>query len=124
MKKENDCVFCKIANKEIPVEILFEDRDIIIFPDKNPSAPIHHLVIPKKHIQSLAHLEKGDEKVIAKIFFAAKDDAKKAGLKGFKTLFNVGPDGGQIINHLHLHILGGWSKKSDIDMMPHPNLDK
>ena len=108
MNKDKDCLFCKIINKEIPAKILFEDKDLIILPDIKPSAPFHHLIIPKEHIRSVADFTAKDEKIIAKLFFAARDDAKEAGLKGYKTTFNVGREGGQIIDHLHLHLLGGW----------------
>jgi len=121
---EKDCIFCKIVNKEIPAKILLENDDLIIIQDRNPSAPIHHLIMPKEHIQSVAHLQEKDKEIIGKMFLAAKDDAIKAGLKGYKTVFNVGREGGQIIDHLHLHLLGGWTKKEDIEMMPHPKLDK
>jgi len=121
---EKDCIFCKIVNKEIPAKILLENDDLIVIQDIKPSAPIHHLIIPKEHIESLAHLEEKDREIIGKIFLVAKDDAIKAGLKGYKTVFNVGREGGQIIDHLHLHLLGGWTKKEDIEMMPHPKLDK
>jgi histidine triad (HIT) family protein len=109
MKDEN-CIFCKIVDKEIPAKILFEDNDLIVLQDIKPSAPFHHLIIPKEHIQSVAHLQEKDGAIIAKLFFAAQTDAEKAGLKGYKTIFNVGRDGGQIIDHLHLHLMGGWNK--------------
>lgn len=109
MINEN-CIFCKIINKEIPAEIIFENDVLIIIKDIKPSAPFHHLVIPKKHIPSVAHLEENDRDILADLFFAAKDDAQKAGLKGYKTIFNVGREGGQIIDHLHLHLMGGWTK--------------
>lgn len=119
-----DCIFCKITKKEIPADILFENKDLIIIKDVNPSAPIHYLVIPKEHIQSIAHLEGNHKDVLASLIYAAKDAAKKSGLRGYKLVFNVGREGGQVIDHLHLHLLGGWSKKSDIDAMPYPSLDK
>ena len=122
--KDNNCIFCKIIAKEIPAKILLEDNDLIVIQDARPSAPVHHLIIPKDHIQSVAHLEEKDAEIIGRIFLAARDDAKKAKLTGYKTVFNVGRDGGQIIDHLHLHLLGGWNKKEDIDRMPHQNLDK
>jgi histidine triad (HIT) family protein len=109
MKDEN-CIFCKIVAKEVPAEILFENKNLIILQDIKPSAPFHHLIIPKEHIQSVAHLEENDREIIADLFFAARDDAKKADLKGYKTIFNVGREGGQIIDHLHLHLMGGWAK--------------
>jgi len=106
--KDKDCLFCKIVAKEIPAEILFENEKLIILQDIKPSAPFHHLIIPKEHIQSVAHLEEKDRAIIADLFFATRDDAQKAGLKGYKTIFNVGREGGQIIDHLHLHLMGGW----------------
>ncbi|KKQ21697.1 histidine triad nucleotide-binding protein [Candidatus Wolfebacteria bacterium RIFCSPLOWO2_01_FULL_38_11] len=115
-----DCVFCKIINKEIPAEIIYEDNEMIAFKDINPSAPLHYLIVPKEHIQSIMSLENNHGEIISKIIFTAKKVAEKAGLKGYKLVFNVGREGGQIINHLHLHLLGGWTKQSDIDLMPHP----
>ncbi len=106
--KDPNCIFCKIVAKEIPAEIIYENESLIIIQDIKPSAPFHHLVIPKEHIQSIMDLQEKDRNIIANIFFAARDDTKKAGLKGYKTVFNVGREGGQIIDHLHLHILGGW----------------
>jgi histidine triad (HIT) family protein len=106
MKK--DCIFCKIINKEVPAKILLENEDLIILQDIKPSAPFHHLIIPKKHIESVARLEDQDKDLIGKMFLAARDNAKEAKLKGYKTIFNVGRDGGQLIDHLHLHIMGGW----------------
>lgn len=122
--KEENCIFCKIINKEIPAKILFENNDLIVLQDIKPSAPIHHLVIPKEHIRSIMDLEEKDREIISKMFFTVRDDAKQAGLKGYKTVFNVGREGGQVIDHLHLHLLGGWTKQEDIDKIPHPNLDK
>lgn len=108
--RDSNCIFCKIINKEIPTTFLLETENLIVIPDIKPSAPVHHLVIPKKHIQSVAHLEETDSKLIAEMFLSARDDAKKSGLTGYKTIFNVGRDGGQIVDHLHLHIMGGWVK--------------
>ena len=107
---DKDCIFCKIANKEIPAKILLENKDIIILQDIKPSAPFHHLIIPKKHIRSVMDLKEGDEAIVSELIFAAKEDAEKANLKGYKLTFNVGRDGGQIIDHLHLHLMGGWAK--------------
>ena len=108
--KDDNCIFCKIIAKEIPANILLENDNLIILQDIKPSAPFHHLIIPKQHIRSIAHLEEKDRDIIADLFFAAKADAEKAGLKGYKTTFNVGREGGQIIDHLHLHLMGGWIK--------------
>lgn len=119
-----DCVFCKIISKQIPADFLYEDDQLIAFKDINPSAPVHNLVVPKEHIPSIAHLEGNHKEVLSAIIYKAKDLALKAGLKGYKLVFNVGKDGGQVIDHLHLHLLGGWVKKAEIDAMPDPGLDK
>ena len=104
-----DCVFCKIIKKEIPADIVYEDDEILSFKDINPAAPIHILVIPKKHITSLAHLEKEDEKVIGKIYGVINKIADDKGVKedGYRVIVNCGKNGGQEVMHLHFHILAG-----------------
>lgn len=119
-----DCVFCKISKKELAADIVYEDNDIMVFKDIKPSAPVHYLIIPKEHIQSIIHLESNHQEIISKIIFAAKKIAEDLKLKGYKLVFNVGREGGQVIDHLHLHLLGGWTKKEDIDKFSHPSLDK
>lgn len=103
------CVFCKIINKEIEAEIVYEDEDILAFKDIHPQAPVHILVIPKRHIESANSLEKKDAALAGKMIIAAKELAEKTGIaeKGYKLLFRVGRDGGQEVPHLHLHLLGG-----------------
>src|SRR3989344_8078788 len=108
-----ECVFCNIAAKEIPAEFLYEAEDVIAFKDANPKAPVHVLVIPKAHIQSIAHLEADHSEIISRIIYAAKRVASDCGLGGYKLVFNVGREGGQVIDHLHLHLLGGWEKPED-----------
>ena len=109
-----DCIFCKIAINKIPSEtVYYEDDAVKAFRDIRPKAPVHVLVIPKEHIQSIAHLEENHNDIMAKLIYTAKHVAEKMGLKGYKLLFNVGKDGGQVIDHLHLHLLGGWSKKEE-----------
>ncbi len=105
-----ECLFCKIAKDEISSEVVYEDRDLKAFKDIHPKAPVHILVIPKIHIQSIAHLEDDHNDVIAKLLYAARDIANTLGLKGYKLLFNVGREGGQVIDHLHLHLLSGWGE--------------
>ncbi len=104
-----DCIFCKIINREIPSSIVYEDGDIIAFRDVNPQAPVHILVIPKKHISSLIDLKEEDEFLIGKIFTVINKIAKQEGInkKGFRVIVNCGEDGGQEVKHLHFHILGG-----------------
>lgn len=118
-----DCVFCKIVKKELESDILYEDSAILAFKDIRPSAPVHYLVVPKEHIQSISHLEGNHKEVISSLIFTAKKLAEDANLKGYKLVFNVGREGGQIIDHLHLHLLGGWTK-DESKHMPHPHLDK
>lgn len=104
-----DCIFCKITKKEAPAEIVYEDERLMVFKDIKPEAPVHLLVVPKKHIASIAHLnEQEDAEIVSHIVFVAKRIAKDQGLSGYKLIFNVGREGGQIIDHLHLHLLGGW----------------
>ncbi|OGF50427.1 histidine triad nucleotide-binding protein [Candidatus Giovannonibacteria bacterium RIFCSPLOWO2_12_FULL_44_25] len=105
----DDCVFCKIIKKEIPAEILQETEDFVIFKDIKPSAPVHYLAVLKKHIPSIKEIEHEDEALIGHLIHEAKSAAEKLGLSGYKLVFNVGRDGGQIIDHIHLHILGGWN---------------
>lgn len=104
-----DCVFCKIIDKEIPSDIIYEDSDVIAFNDLDPQAPIHFLVIPKKHIQSIATLEEADSQIISKVFATIKKIASEKGLdeNGYRVVTNVGEDGGQSVPHLHFHVLGG-----------------
>ena len=103
------CIFCDIINKKSPAKILYEDDEIIAFPDINPSAPVHILVIPKKHIKSVNELETKDRAIVGKMILVAKKLAKenKINQSGYRLVINTGKDGGQIIEHLHLHLLGG-----------------
>jgi histidine triad (HIT) family protein len=105
-----NCIFCKIIKKEIPAQIILENDNLIVLQDIKPSAPFHHLIIPKNHIRSIMDLEEADREIISELIFTAKNDALEAGLKGYKLSFNVGREGGQIIDHLHLHLMGGWTK--------------
>ena len=108
----NDCLFCKIINKEIPSEFLYEDDSFIVFRDINPQAPVHLLIVPKKHIRSINDLEDKDLKIMSDIFIVAKKMAKdqEVDKSGYKLVFNVEKGGGQEIFHIHLHLIGGWKK--------------
>jgi len=100
---EKDCIFCKIVNEEIPTEFLYKDDKLVVFRDINPHAPVHILIVPKKHIRSInSHM-----------IMVGKDIAQKESVNssGYKLLFNVERGGGQVIFHLHLHLIGGWEKK-------------
>ena len=104
-----DCIFCKIANKEIAAEIVYEDEKVIAFKDAKPVTPVHILIVPKKHIPSVNRLESKDKELIGKLFLIAQKIAKEQGVAqtGYRLVFNVGKNAGQTINHLHLHLLGG-----------------
>jgi histidine triad (HIT) family protein len=109
---DNDCLFCKIINKEIPSEFIFEDDSFIVFKDINPQAPVHLLIVPKKHIRSINDLKPEDYQIISEIIVVAKNMAKKQDIdqSGYKLVFNVEKGGGQEIFHIHLHLIGGWNK--------------
>ena len=104
-----DCVFCKIIKGKIPSEKVYEDDKVLAFKDINPAAPIHVLVIPKKHIASLADMKDGEEKIISKIYKVINESAEKQGFKenGYRVIVNCGKDGGQEVGHLHFHLLAG-----------------
>ena len=102
-----DCIFCKIVNGEIPSQKVYEDDLVLAFKDINPQAPVHILVIPKKHIDSAVSLTEEDDILIAHIFKIVRQIAKEQNLEnGFRLVTNVGTDGGQSVKHLHFHILG------------------
>lgn len=101
-----NCLFCKISNKETPADIVYEDDVAVAFNDINPTAPVHILIVPKKHIVSIKELEDEDKELMGQLILTAKKIAEENDLKGYKILINVGREGGQIIDHLHLHLLG------------------
>ncbi len=106
----SDCLFCKIAQGLLSTEFLMETDQLVAFRDLNPVAPTHLLVIPKKHIASLAALEPEDQALMGEIMLAIKELAQQEGLDdGFRVVANTGPDGGQSVHHLHFHLLGGRS---------------
>lgn len=107
-----DCIFCKIANGEIPSEKVYEDERMLAFKDLDPQAPVHVLMIPKEHIVSADALCVENAGVVAHIFTKAKDVAASLGLtNGYRIVNNCGEDGGQTVKHLHFHLLGGRSMK-------------
>lgn len=105
-----DCVFCKIANKQTDTEILHETDDLVVFRDINPHAPIHLLIVPKKHVRSVNDLEPEDHTMVSNLVFAAREMARQKGIdkSGYRVFFNVEKGGGQMIFHIHLHLVGGW----------------
>lgn len=103
-----DCVFCKIASNEIPSKRVYEDDQIVAFNDLEPQAPVHVLIIPKKHIRSADQIADDDTNIIGEIFMVASKIAKELGLEnGYRIVNNCGEDGGQTVPHLHFHLMGG-----------------
>ena len=101
-----DCIFCKIAKKEDSADIVHEEDQFVVFRDINPKAPVHLLLIPRKHISSVMELGEEDRGMVGDLVYLAKKIAENQGLQGYKLLFNVGREGGQVVDHLHLHLLG------------------
>ncbi|MEN9657428.1 MAG: hypothetical protein RL571_893 [Pseudomonadota bacterium] len=104
----SDCLFCKIAAGEIPAKKIFEDDDVIAFHDIHPIAPVHFLVVPKVHVDSLAHATAEHQAVLGKMLLLTAILAKEQGLgDGYRTIINTGHGGGQTFFHLHMHVIGG-----------------
>lgn len=114
----DNCIFCKIAAKQIPSSTVYEDDELLVFKDINPAAPVHLLIIPKQHVASLSECNAGHAPLLGKMLALAPKLAAEHGIAvktgpdgektgGFKTLINTGPDGGQEVYHLHLHVYGG-----------------
>lgn len=104
-----DCTFCKIINKQIPSEIIYEDEEMIAFKDIQPLAPVHILVVPKKHITSVMELSEEDQILVGKIYLKIKEISINVGIEkeGFRVITNCGENAGQTVKHIHFHILGG-----------------
>ena len=109
-KLKKECLFCQIARREIPTHFLYEDDHLVVFKDIHPKAPVHLLIVPVRHIRSINDLLESDGAIIAKMMATARDMAKLTGVSksGYKLFFNVEKGGGQVIFHLHLHLIGGW----------------
>ncbi len=101
----SDCIFCKIANKEIPTDLIYEDENVAAFNDLNPQAPVHFLVIPKKHYASLNEIDSSE--VLGNIFSAVPKITKKLGIKEYRTVINTGESAGQTVFHIHVHVMAG-----------------
>jgi histidine triad (HIT) family protein len=110
-----DCIFCKVVKGDLPSKKEYEDGDILAIRDINPKAPIHILLISKKHIKNLSEMTEGDIQLIGRMNLVARQIAKKLGIPDqFKLTTNAGAFAGQVVMHLHYHLLGGWSKKKDV----------
>ncbi len=113
MVKDNNCLFCKIIANEIPSKKVYEDESVYAFHDINPAAPIHIIIIPKPHIESVNSVSNSNSKYLSKIFevIPVIVETMKIKERGYRVITNIGEEGGQTINHLHFHIIGG--KKLD-----------
>jgi len=103
------CIFCKIANKEIPSKVVLDEDDLFAFHDINAAAPTHVLIVPKRHIEGLAHATPEDQAVFGRILVATRRVAEQVGIleSGFRVVVNSGPHAGQSVFHLHVHVIGG-----------------
>ena len=103
------CLFCRIANRELPAKMTYEDDRVVAFHDINPQAPVHVLICPRKHIPTLNGVTADDAALVAHMFDVARKIAEQFGVaqKGYRTVFNVNADAGQTVFHLHLHVIGG-----------------
>jgi len=104
-----DCIFCRIAGGEIESEKVYEDDEIVAFADIDPKAPVHILVIPRRHIPNIADAESGDAELVGRLFLVGNRVARERGIAegGYRLVINSGPDAGQAVDHVHLHLLGG-----------------
>ncbi|BAU49876.1 zinc-binding protein [Sulfurifustis variabilis] len=104
-----NCLFCRMVSGEIRPDVVYQDDEVLAFRDINPQAPVHVLVIPKRHISTLNDLEPGDATLVGKLFLAAQRVARQGGVaeSGYRTVMNCNADAGQSVFHLHLHVLGG-----------------
>ncbi|MDD5738569.1 MAG: HIT domain-containing protein [Candidatus Pacebacteria bacterium] len=100
-----DCIFCKIVNKELPADIVYENENVLAFKDIHPKAAVHILVVPKIHIESIN--SENSENIVGDLILAAKNIIKRDNITGYKLLFNIGREGGQMVDHLHMHLLAG-----------------
>ncbi len=108
-EQDAECIFCRIAAGEVPADIVYENHFAVAFRDLNPRAPTHLLVIPRRHVPSVAELGEQDGELLAAMFAAIRNIARDAGLSGYRVVSNVGPEAGQSVLHLHFHVLGGRS---------------
>jgi len=111
-----DCIFCQIASGKIPGDIVYQDDEIIAFRDIKPKAPLHLIIIPRKHIPSLDQLKESDTALVGRMVVVANKLAKDEGVaeKGYRLAVNCGQEGGQLVPHLHIHLLGGRKLSDDL----------
>lgn len=106
---DQSCIFCRIIHGQAPARVIFRDSQVTAFHDIHPVAPVHILIVPNKHIPSVNEIQEEDEKLIGHLFSVAKAIASQSGItnSGYRCIINTGPDSGQAVFHLHLHLIGG-----------------
>ena len=114
MASDPDCLFCKIVAGELPSERLYEDDEILVFRDINPQAPFHALLIPKIHLATMNDFQPEHAELAGRLFLVAKALAEEHGLPGYRVVVNTNAEGGQIIYHVHMHLLGGRQMKAGL----------
>ncbi|OHA51189.1 MAG: histidine triad nucleotide-binding protein [Candidatus Terrybacteria bacterium RIFCSPLOWO2_01_FULL_40_23] len=112
----NSCIFCSIVSGEQKADVILSEAEYVAFNDIRPKAPVHILIVPKKHIASVAEIKEDDVLLMGQLINGAKKLAVQAGVEnsGYKLVFNVGHGGGQVIDHIHLHLLGGWNNEEHL----------
>lgn len=106
------CIFCQIVARELPAEVVYEDAELAAFKDINPDAPVHLLIVPKRHFDSVNALDEKTAGIMAKMVLAAKQLAEQFRIQsGYRLMINTGRESGQVIFHLHMHLMGGWGRK-------------
>jgi histidine triad (HIT) family protein len=111
--EKKDCIFCQIIGRKKPAEIVYEDENLVVFRDIHPNAPVHLLIVPRIHIDTLNSLDEGSAGIVAKMVLAAKNIAELYRIQsGYRLFINCGREAGQVIFHLHMHLMGGWGRES------------
>lgn len=108
----SDCVFCKVIVGELPAKFAYSDEEVVAIHDIAPKAPVHILVMPKKHLTSLSDVSVGDQVLLGRLLYVVKEIASKFQIheKGYKVIINNGKAAGQLVDHIHVHVLGGWGQ--------------
>ncbi len=108
----SDCIFCKIIKGESPADFIYRSEEVVVFRNIKPSAPIHMLIVPVEHIENINALEERHSALISKMILTSKEIAGQLGISesGYKLIINTGADAGQVIFHLHIHLIGGWRR--------------
>jgi len=110
--EKKDCIFCQIIERKRPAEIVYEDENLVVFRDIHPSAPVHLLIVPRIHIDSLNSLDEGSAGIVAKMVLIAQNIAEMYEIQsGYRLVINCGWEAGQVIFHLHMHLMGGWGRR-------------